>query len=76
LSVDLPGVVVLACEPYKLRLEVDVRLTPVARVVEAALALGTLHDLTVEDPPLEQIIQAIYATALPLTREPVPPREL
>jgi ABC-2 type transport system ATP-binding protein len=75
-AIDLPGVRVLEREPHKLRLEVDIRLTPVARVVQAALALGTLHDLTVEDPPLEQVIQAIYATALPLTREPVPPREL
>ena len=72
LRLELAGVRVLEREPYKLELEVDIRQTPVARVVEAALALCTLHDLSVEDPPLEQIVQAIYATA----REPRPPREL
>jgi ABC-2 type transport system ATP-binding protein len=63
LTFSLPGVRVIEHEPYKTRLEVEVKLTPVARVVEAALALGTLHDLTVEDPPLEQVVQAIYASA-------------
>jgi ABC-2 type transport system ATP-binding protein len=62
LGITLPGVRVLESEPYKTRLEVDVRVTPVARVVEAALAGSTLHDLTVEDPPLEEIVQAIYAS--------------
>src|SRR3954467_9255034 len=62
LGFTLPGVRVLHQEPYKVRLEVDVRITPVARVVEAALACGTLHDLTVEDPPLEEIVKAIYAS--------------
>ena len=63
LCLSLPGVRVLEREPYKVRFEVDVRRTPVARVVEAALALGTLHDLTVEDPPLEPVVQAIYDSA-------------
>ncbi len=63
LGFDLPGVRVVEQEPYKTRLEVDVKVTPVVRVVEAALAGGTLHDLTVEDPPLEEIVQAIYASA-------------
>jgi ABC-2 type transport system ATP-binding protein len=76
LQLELPGLRVLGREPYKVRLEVDIRLTAVARVVEAALALGTLHDLSVEDPPLEQVIQAIYESALPDNREPLPPREL
>jgi ABC-2 type transport system ATP-binding protein len=58
----MPGVRVVEREPYKTRLEVDIRLTPVARVVEAALASGSLRDLTVEDPPLERVIQAIYAS--------------
>ena len=76
LHIDLPGLQVLERQPYKVRLEVDIRLTPVARVVQAALARGTLHDLTVEDPPLEQVIQAIYAAAPAETGQPAPPREL
>ncbi len=76
LVLDLPGVRVVEREPYKLRLEVDVRLTPVARVVQAALALGTLHDLSVEDPPLEQIVQAIYASSNEQEPEPEPLRRV
>ncbi|HET7542516.1 MAG TPA: ATP-binding cassette domain-containing protein [Polyangiaceae bacterium] len=71
LVVSLPGVRIIEREPYRLRLEVDLHETPVARVVEAALALCTLHDLSVEDPPLEQVISAIYATAT--QRAPEPP---
>jgi ABC-2 type transport system ATP-binding protein len=63
LDFALPGVRVVAREPYKIRLEVDVKLTPIAQVVQAALARGSLHDLTVADPPLEEIVQAIYASA-------------
>ncbi|HTA90448.1 MAG TPA: ATP-binding cassette domain-containing protein [Polyangiaceae bacterium] len=63
LVIDLPGVRVIEREPYKTSLEVDLKLTPVARVVEAALAGGTLHDLSVEDPPLERVVQAIYESA-------------
>ncbi len=37
--------------------------TPVERVVQAALAASRLQDLTVEDPPMEEIIRAIYADA-------------
>jgi ABC-2 type transport system ATP-binding protein len=62
LTLALPGVRVVEAEPYKTRLEVEIKVTPVARVVEAALTLCTLHDLTVEDPPLERVVQAIYAS--------------
>jgi len=76
LGFALPGVRVIEREPFKTRLEVDVKVTPVARVVEAALAGGTLHDLTVEDPPLEEIVQAIYAsTRTSFSPEPEPERE-
>ena len=47
--------------PHLTELEVDVARTPVERVVEAALRASRLHDLTVEDPPMEEIIQEIYA---------------
>ncbi|HEX3774741.1 MAG TPA: ATP-binding cassette domain-containing protein [Polyangiaceae bacterium] len=72
LGLILPGVRVIAREPYKTKLEVDIRVSPIAKVVESALALANLQDLTIEDPPLEQIVQAIYAgTSL----RPEPERE-
>jgi ABC-2 type transport system ATP-binding protein len=61
---ELPGVSTLVRERHRLRLEVDVAVTPVDAVVRAALA-GTsqLRDINVEDPPLEAVVQAIYASA-------------
>ncbi len=62
-TIELPGVRVVRQSPHLTELEVDVARTPVERVVEAALRASRLHDLTVEDPPMEEIIQAIYADA-------------
>jgi ABC-type uncharacterized transport system ATPase subunit len=42
---------------------VDVDKTPIEAVVQAALKASRLNDLTVEDPPMEEIVQAIYASA-------------
>ncbi|HEY4103373.1 MAG TPA: ATP-binding cassette domain-containing protein [Polyangiaceae bacterium] len=74
LGLILPGVRVIAREPYRTKLEVDIRVTPIAKVVESALALANLQDLTIEDPPLEAIVQAIYAGAS-LCPDPIPERE-
>jgi len=62
-ELSIPGVSVLAREPHRTVLEVDVEITPVGQVVEQALAVVRLRDLTVEDPPMEEIVQAIYAGA-------------
>jgi len=63
ITLDLPGVTVTAREPHRAVLEVDVDRTPIERVVQAALDAARLRDLTVEDPPMEEIVQAIYASA-------------
>ncbi len=63
IRLDLPGVRVVSQSPHQTELEVDVAKTPVEAVVQAALNASRLHDLTVEDPPMEEIIQAIYADA-------------
>jgi len=36
----------------------SVDVTPVGAVIDAALRRGALRDLTIEDPPLDEIIQA------------------
>ncbi|MHC4135930.1 MAG: ABC transporter ATP-binding protein [Planctomycetota bacterium] len=61
--VDLPGVTLVEKAPHRTVLEVDVDRTPVEQVVQAALQASRLRDLTVEDPPMEEIVQAIYASA-------------
>ncbi len=63
IDVTLPGVTVVERAPHRTVLEVDVEATPVEVVVQAVLHASRLHDLTVEDPPLEEIVQAIYASA-------------
>jgi len=61
--IELPGVTVVEKAPHRTVLEVDVDRTPVEQVVQAALQASRLRDLTVEDPPMEEIVQAIYASA-------------
>jgi ABC-2 type transport system ATP-binding protein len=62
-TLDLPGVVVVERSPHRLVAQVDVGATPVEAVVQAAMGASRLRDLTVEDPPMEEIVQAIYASA-------------
>jgi ABC-2 type transport system ATP-binding protein len=62
-QVDLPGVRRLPAAPHRVALRVDVARTPVDRVVAALIASGEVLDLCVEDPPMEEIIQTIYARA-------------
>jgi ABC-type uncharacterized transport system ATPase subunit len=59
----LDGVRVLRRGPHRLELEVDLRVSPVERVIEAVLRVARVRDLTVTDPPMDEIVQAIYATA-------------
>ena len=59
----MPGVHVVERAPHRTGLEVDVKVTPVEAVVQAALRASRLRDLTVEDPPMEEIVKAIYASA-------------
>jgi len=61
--IDLPGVTLVEKAPHRTVLEVDVDRTPIEQVVQAALKASRLRDLTVEDPPMEEIVQAIYASA-------------
>ena len=64
LAIELPGVTRLPSAPHKTELEVDLRAIGVDRVVAAiARAAVALLDLTVEDPPMEEIVAAIYAGA-------------
>ena len=63
LDMDLPGVRVLEHRPHRTELEVDVAVTPVDAVIQAALRSARLHDLTISDPPMDEVIQAIYERA-------------
>ena len=63
IDVDLPGVRVRERRPHRTQLDVDLATVSVERVVQHVLRATRLQDLTVEDPPMEEIVQAIYARA-------------
>jgi ABC-2 type transport system ATP-binding protein len=65
LALDLPGVTRRASEPHTTILEIDTRETRVDAVIAAALALGGIEDVTVEDPPMEEVVHEIYAALTP-----------
>ncbi len=60
IDLALPGVTRRASEPHLSIFEVDTRVTRVDAVVTAALALGGIEDITIEDPPMEEVVRAIY----------------
>jgi ABC-2 type transport system ATP-binding protein len=62
-EVALPGVVLRERSPHRTVLEVDTAAASIEAVVHAALAAGRIEDLSVEDPPMEEIVQAIFASA-------------
>jgi ABC-2 type transport system ATP-binding protein len=65
LHVDLPGVRRLPSAPHRTELEVDLAQVGVDRVVAAIVAGARVLDLSVEDPPMEEIVTAIYGGAAP-----------
>ena len=61
LALDLPGITRRPAEPHTTILEIDTRTARVDAVIAAALALGGIEDVTVEDPPMEEVVHEIYA---------------
>ncbi len=59
-ELKMPGVTAAAVEPYRLTLSVDASVAPVESVVAAALQRLSLRDIVIENPPLEEVIKAIY----------------
>jgi ABC-2 type transport system ATP-binding protein len=60
IDLSLPGVTRRTSEPHLSIFEVDTRTTRVDAVVQAALAIGGIEDITIEDPPMEEVVRAIY----------------
>ena len=59
-TLELPGVRTLTRAPHRLELEVDLEHAPLESVVQALLRTTHVRDLTVTDPPMDEIVQAIY----------------
>lgn len=56
-----PGILVLEQSPHHLKIEIDITQHAVESVVTSLLESYTIKDLTIEGPPLEAIIQMLYA---------------
>jgi ABC-2 type transport system ATP-binding protein len=62
-EIDLPGVRRRPGEPHLAIFEIDTRKVRVEQAIGAALAGGGIEDITIQDPPLEEVIREIYALA-------------
>jgi ABC-2 type transport system ATP-binding protein len=62
-EVTIAGVHITNADDYSLVLEVDTRIAPIETVMAKILQLGSVADVTIEDPPLEEIITHIYSRA-------------
>jgi ABC-2 type transport system ATP-binding protein len=62
---EIEGVSLVKSGPFGLKLEVDTDKQPIERVVASLVAALSIADITIEDPPLEEIIAAIYRDHAP-----------
>jgi ABC-2 type transport system ATP-binding protein len=62
-KIDLPGVTRRPSEAHLTVFEIDTRLVRVEAVIAAALEGGGIEDITIEDPPMEEVVREIYAVA-------------
>jgi len=60
-GLQLPGTTVLKTSTYGAKLQVDTTHTGIDQVIGHLVSQYQVADITIEDPPLEQIIAAIYA---------------
>ena len=58
---SLPGVEMVKVGRYGAKMRFDTRVTPVEPVISGLAAAGSLADVTVSEPSLEDVISAIYA---------------
>ncbi|HEX4196524.1 MAG TPA: ATP-binding cassette domain-containing protein [Caulobacteraceae bacterium] len=61
--IDLPGVTRRPSEPHLAVFEIDTRKVRVEQALAAALDGGGIEDITIEDPPMEEVVREIYAVA-------------
>lgn len=60
LSLTLPGMKIIEAAKFHFVCEVDLNQTPIEKVIQEALKLTDLKDVTIEDPSMEEIIRELY----------------
>jgi ABC-2 type transport system ATP-binding protein len=63
LTLDLPGLELISREPHRVTYSVDTSETALGAVVEAAVRRAGLRDVSIDDPPLDTVIRALYERA-------------
>jgi len=63
LALDLPGIQIVKNAPHHFVCEVDVGISPIGYVIQEALKLTSLKDVTIEDPSMEEVIRVLYGNA-------------
>jgi ABC-2 type transport system ATP-binding protein len=63
-----PGVTVVRQDEYEPVFEVDTSVQPIEIAVAALMGSARVADVSIEDPPLEEIIAAMYTAAAPAER--------
>jgi len=61
-SFSLDGVEILKIGHYGVKLRFDIHKTPVEKVLSHVTDAGSVVDITISDPPLEEVIVKIYQT--------------
>ena len=59
-KIELSSVSIIESSEYALKLRVDTNAIPIERVVNQILESGKVADISIEDPPLEEVIAHIY----------------
>jgi ABC-2 type transport system ATP-binding protein len=59
-NLEMRGVHVLKRTEHALKLEINTSIAPIESVVTAVLRLAPVADISIEDPPLEEVIAHIY----------------
>src|SRR5579883_937143 len=86
LSVQLPGSIheeitgsagirVLKARGHGLKLEIDTALSPLEPIIAAVMQHGHVVDMTISDPPMEEIIALMYRQAGREEEMPIPAQE-
>lgn len=57
---SVPGVEILKVGKYGVKMRFDTRQTPVEGVIASLASAGSLVDVTISDPTLEEVIRTIY----------------
>ena len=63
IDMNLKGVRLIEKMPHHLKISVDTSIVSVENILQQAMGKTSLEDITVEDPPTEDIIKAIYGGA-------------